>query len=95
MIFANESKLFQINSNNLEYLFNSGSKINPIGTKVSNEFKDYLKKYCAVNNIYLSELMRNALLKYLKDELSKTVENNGNYLLMAVPLRGTEGLNNE
>lgn len=95
MIFTNESKLFQINSNNLEYLFNSGSKVKPIGTKVSNEFKSYLKKYCAVNNIYLSELIRNALLKYLKDELSKTVENNGNYLLMAVPLRGTEGLNNE
>ena len=95
MIFANESKLFQINSNNLEYLFNSGSKVNPIGTKVSNVFKDYLKQYCLINKISLSELMREALKKYLKDEVSKTIENNGNYLLMAVPVRGTEGFNNE
>lgn len=87
--------LLQISYETLENELNSGSKVNPIGTKVSNELKEYLKQYCSLNKISISELIRYALIKYLKDELSKTVENNGNYLLMAVPMRGTGGLGNE
>ena len=84
----NTNELLHLSNENLEYILNSGSKTNPIGTKVSDELKNYLKEYCRVNNISLSELIRFALAKYLEDELAKTTENSGNFLIMAVPVRG-------
>ena len=84
----NTNNFLQLSSEYLEYILNSSSKTNPIGTKVSNELKEYLKEYCRINNISLSELIRLALIKYLRDELAKTTENNGSFLIMAVPVRG-------